>query len=467
MINYLVLSIILLAFILACYEDIKKREVYDYLNFGLAFIILVIATFHSLIIDSFDPIKYAAFGMILGFGFGAILFYVGIWGGGDAKFLLGFSAATYYLMQFMGTPYSTIGFYYDLLMSKLSIFLTYLLDTFLIYIIHIDILFLIFIILQLYLTQRKEEKKDLIFLLSILTLLLVGLVFDYPPIVLVIIAFIVFVMVFMAKEGAFDTVYFKYKKHLSELKIGDKLDQSIKIENKYIIEFKEGKFGLSRENIHKIKEKLTSHNRKQDIWLRKALPFASLIILNYVLYLFKIITIDAQNIQILSFVVKYLFFSFIAGGILAVFVVFYYFFKNYHKIHLKIKKYEYVIVGFSSLFAIILHLMFGKFAIVLILIPLFLFIKMAMAIEGVAFVGHKKLSEIALGDWVVQNIKDGNKVIYEISDFKIGIDEIQLARIKELAKHNPNLEKLLVKDGIAFLPALFLGFIAMYIMKFF
>jgi Flp pilus assembly protein protease CpaA len=52
MIEYIILSLIIIYLTIASIEDIKKREVYDYINFSLAFIILASATFHSFIIES-------------------------------------------------------------------------------------------------------------------------------------------------------------------------------------------------------------------------------------------------------------------------------------------------------------------------------------------------------------------------------------------------------------------------------
>jgi hypothetical protein len=88
---------------------------------------------------------------------------------------------------------------------------------------------------------------------------------------------------------------------------------------------------------------------------------------------------------------------------------------------------------------------------------------MAKAIEKVAFIKKKKLNEIVLGDWIVQDIKIGNRIIYHKEDFKIGVDEFQLEKIKELDKTHSNLDKILVKDGIAFLPALYLGFLLLFL----
>jgi hypothetical protein len=88
-----------------------------------------------------------------------------------------------------------------------------------------------------------------------------------------------------------------------------------------------------------------------------------------------------------------------------------------------------------------------------------LFLKVAKKIEYTAFVKKKELSKITLGDWIVEDIYDREKLIFEVSDFKLGVDEKQLDKIKELSKNNSNLNKLLVKDGLAFLPPLFIGFL--------
>lgn len=465
MIEYLVLLLIIIAFTLASIEDIKKREVYDYLNFSLAFIILVIAIFHSLQIESFDPIKYAGFGMLIGFVLGAILFYLGIWGGGDAKFILGFGASSYYIMGFTNHVSDNIIGLYDFAMQLLSNLFEMLFNFFLNYLLIIDLIFIILIFLQFFLSNRTDEKKDLLFLLSILFLLLIGLYNNYSPIILIGLSFIAFVLIFIAREGVFNSVYFKYKKHLEDLKQGDKCDSDIIISHKKIINYENARLGLSKEEVHKIKDKLNSKNNLEDIWVRKTLPYSMLIALNFIMYLFKIITLnDSYYLSILSFMFKFMFYSFIAGGILAVFVVLYYYIKNHAKVKIKLSKIEKYILLIGLITSIILFSFDKRFLIVLLLVPIYLFIRIAKSVESVAFIKKKSLLDITLGDWVVQDIKIGTKIIYSKDDFKIGIDEFQLAKIQELSKTHSNLRELWVKDGIAFLPALYIGFILLFIL---
>lgn len=465
MIEYIILATIIIYITLASIEDIKKREVYDYLNFSLAFFILSAAIFHSFIIESIAPIKYAGFGMLVGFSIGALLFYLGIWGGGDAKFILGFGASSFYLMDFTLGNNTDVGLVYQYGMVLLSDFFSVLLNFFLKYLIILDFIFIVLIILQFFMSKRKDEKKDLIFLLGMLFILLIGLYFEYDQWVLVGLGFLAFILIFIAREGIFSSVYFKYKKALKHLNKGDKIDSEISIDNKTIVAYEHARIGLSKEEIHLIKEKLNSHNENNDVLVRKSLPYGMLIALNFLMYMFKIIIIDDVNLTILSFMFKFMFFSFIAGGIIAIGVVFYYYIKNHNEVKVKLSREEVGIIVILTLLIIVSYILFShKIAIIIFsLIPIYLFIKIAKAIETVAFIKKKKLSEIVLGDWIIQDIKIGHKVIYHKEDFKIGVDEEQLAKLKKLDKTHHNLDNILVKDGIAFLPALYIGFILMFI----
>lgn len=465
MIEYLVLILVLIAFTIASIEDLKKREVYDYINFSLAFAILIVAIFHSLIINSFEPIKYVSFGMTIGFAFGAFLFYLGIWGGGDSKFLLGFSGAAYYLLNFT-LPVENAGFVYQYFLTLMSDFFTLFLDTFLGYILILDAFFILLLLTRFIGVKNRRDVENLLFLFVVLLLLTLGLYYQYNQLTLVLIGFVVFILIFLAREGAFGAVYIKIQKDYLQLKAGDKIDENLLYKNKKLVEIDEsGITTLSKEQIHEITSNVKEEGN--DVYVRKIIPYSTLIGLNYVVYLFKVVTIQDlafTNLSILSFMLKFLFYSFMAGGLLAVLLVFYLFIRNFHKVKMNFSKIE-KMLSVPGLFLIttLVYLFGPKLALLYLLYPVYFFVKIAKAIESFAFVKEKALDEIVLGDWVVQDIQVGKKMYYEASDFKIGIDEFQLAKIKELAKHNISLRKLYVKDGIAFLPALYVGFLLMFL----
>ncbi|MEC8339131.1 MAG: hypothetical protein VXZ40_00775, partial [Nanoarchaeota archaeon] len=64
----------------------------------------------------------------------------------------------------------------------------------------------------------------------------------------------------------------------------------------------------------------------------------------------------------------------------------------------------------------------------------------------------------------MQDIVVKDKVYFKVEDFKLGVEEEQLQKIKELSKKNPSLKSILIKDGIAFLPPMFGAFILLLIL---
>jgi prepilin signal peptidase PulO-like enzyme (type II secretory pathway) len=85
-------SIIMFGLLFGSYVDLKKREVPDYLNYSLLAIGLMFAVLNSIFLNSFLPIVFSLSGLLFGFLFGALMFYTGQWGGGDAKMLMGIGA---------------------------------------------------------------------------------------------------------------------------------------------------------------------------------------------------------------------------------------------------------------------------------------------------------------------------------------------------------------------------------------
>lgn len=77
------------ALILGSLEDIRIREVPDLLSFSLLGIGLILGLERSLATTSFLPFTLSVVTAALAFSIGAALYYLGQWGGGDAKLLAG------------------------------------------------------------------------------------------------------------------------------------------------------------------------------------------------------------------------------------------------------------------------------------------------------------------------------------------------------------------------------------------
>ncbi len=76
----------------AAYLDIKKREIEEWHWVFLAVVGFVHALYLSISFQSFRPIIFTAIVFLLMFGLALLLFYLGLFGGGDGKILMGLGA---------------------------------------------------------------------------------------------------------------------------------------------------------------------------------------------------------------------------------------------------------------------------------------------------------------------------------------------------------------------------------------
>lgn len=72
--------------------DIHHREVPDWLNYSMIATGLAFGLMHAVLQAAWDPLLRSLLGLIVGFAFGALMYYTGQWGGGDAKMLMGLGA---------------------------------------------------------------------------------------------------------------------------------------------------------------------------------------------------------------------------------------------------------------------------------------------------------------------------------------------------------------------------------------
>ncbi|MGV8086192.1 MAG: prepilin peptidase [Candidatus Woesearchaeota archaeon] len=86
------LIITLIFLIIASIIDIKTREVPDYLSFGLIFIAFAIALAYTIIYKEYFYLINTLLGFVLSLIIAYIMFYLGQWGGGDSKLIMGLGA---------------------------------------------------------------------------------------------------------------------------------------------------------------------------------------------------------------------------------------------------------------------------------------------------------------------------------------------------------------------------------------
>jgi len=85
-------AVLLIGMIAGTYTDLKNRWVPDFVNFSLIAIGLGGHAILSVLNQSIWPLAYSIGGAIAFYAIGGIMYYTGIWGGGDAKLLIGVGA---------------------------------------------------------------------------------------------------------------------------------------------------------------------------------------------------------------------------------------------------------------------------------------------------------------------------------------------------------------------------------------
>jgi len=89
---YAAIAISVLGLIIATYTDLKERIVPNKLNYGLAIIGLLLFAIQSIVQNDITPFLLSLFGLAFGFGFGWVLWKIGVFAGGDVKLFMGLGA---------------------------------------------------------------------------------------------------------------------------------------------------------------------------------------------------------------------------------------------------------------------------------------------------------------------------------------------------------------------------------------
>ncbi len=89
MLNIVIAFIVL---VIATVTDLKKREVPDYISYGLIFVSLTSTLLYSIIYSDYNVLVQSLLGFIIGLIIAFSMFYLGQWGGGDSKLIMGLGA---------------------------------------------------------------------------------------------------------------------------------------------------------------------------------------------------------------------------------------------------------------------------------------------------------------------------------------------------------------------------------------
>lgn len=92
MIDIILFVVGFLGLIVGTITDFQKREVADWINFGMMFAGIGLRLIQTALSFDFWYLAWGIAWLIICYGFGLVMYYTGQWGGGDAKMIMGLGA---------------------------------------------------------------------------------------------------------------------------------------------------------------------------------------------------------------------------------------------------------------------------------------------------------------------------------------------------------------------------------------
>jgi Flp pilus assembly protein protease CpaA len=268
MIEVIFLIVLALVWIIfATVQDLKQREVADWLNFSLIIFALGFRFFYSLFNSlNFDFFYQGLIGLGIFFIIGNLLYYCRIFAGGDAK-----------LMISLGTilPFSTI------LFINFKIFLYFLLGFFFIGAIY-GLIWSIVLSLKnftkLKIQFSKQFRKNKIKIYSFMLFGIIFMILGFMQDLFFIIGILIFISVYLfIYAKAVDETCMVKKIKVKDLREGDWLYKNFKIGKKLI---KADWEGLNKKDIKLIQKNCSV------VLIRQGIPFVPVFLITFLIFLY-------------------------------------------------------------------------------------------------------------------------------------------------------------------------------------
>ncbi len=265
MIEIVLFCLALIWVIFASLEDLKKREVEDWLSYSLIIFALGFRFFYSLFYDDYSVIYSGLIGLGIFFVLGNLLYYARAFAGADAKLMIAFGTIL---------PLSSS------LSVNLKMFLVFLFLFLLIGGIY-GVCWSIFLSIKNYKLFKKEfslslsKNKFILFFLGSSGVILIILGFVNLFFALLGLMFLFFPLLFFYAK-AVDSSCMIRKVSVEKLTVGDWLVNDVKIGKKLI---KANWDGLSKEDIALLKK------NKKLVTIRYGIPFIPVFLISLVVYL--------------------------------------------------------------------------------------------------------------------------------------------------------------------------------------
>ena len=469
--TFFILLITLIYFCIASFEDFKKKEVYNYLNYSYVFIVIAFALVMSIINQDSIFLVQVVVGIILGFFLGTLIFNLGIWGGGDGKFLIGFGGCFAVLSSTSLHSFIIFSFQYASLKYVVA---SYLFPF--VYGASVALLFCscigVFLLLYLLFKRRRQVKlfKDGLLLVSLLLFQIFAL-FPLLDFEIRVFCGTMFILgFFMIPEDAFLNLGTFKHKTLQELredlkngKVWHITQDVISKSNKVILKVEECLDGVTEHHIHLLERSPMQLNNVQVVrpFTIGFLMFANM----FVMLLSFTYSSFFMVFDIFVHMIEFLLLSFTIGGIYVIFLLLFHCFKSPSFVYNQISHTKQNIFVCCVILAIGIKIMFPSSILTSLLslsCLLYIIFEIAKIVEKRVFIAHISPSKLTCGDWIIEDVVLNDLIIYKKEDFILGVSQEQIDVIK---KYEKKISQVTVKTGIAFIPHLFLGFLVLLLIK--
>lgn len=265
--------IIITALFFGSITDFKKREVPDFISYTLISIGLLLGIFNTIIYSNINYAINSTIGLISGFIIGALFYYTGQWGGGDAKIIMGIGTV-------IGVPLQTI-------LTQLPIFYVFIISSFMIGAIY-GLTWLIGLainnhkkFIKEYKKQNKEPNTLKKILLILIIVIIISLFFITDKIITTL---FIFTILFLALA-----IYSKpFLKAIEKTSLIKKIPTEKLVEGDWVIDeftfnkkpFKTGKTGITLEDIELFKK-----NKIKQVTVKDGIPFVPSFFISYIIIL--------------------------------------------------------------------------------------------------------------------------------------------------------------------------------------
>jgi len=253
----------------ATFQDIRKREVANWLNFSLIAFALAYRAFYSLNTGNWEFFTFGLLGFALFFSLAHGFYYMRAFAGGDAKLLMGLGIIIP-MESLMDLAFNSISFVFSLFFFGAIYGLVYS----------------FFLVGRAWERFSREFKHNLgrswLFVIIVLIISLIASVFE---VLYGAIGFsVILLLVVYAYVRSLDEIMIVLKRG-RDLQEGDWLEKSVRIKGKVI---RKSVHGLSKAEIRSIKK------ANKRVWIKEGIPFvpAFLIAFLFMVYVYLVLEVS-------------------------------------------------------------------------------------------------------------------------------------------------------------------------------